>query len=124
MKKYSGFSLIELVIFIIITGILAKGILLSMSAVSSNSPTSLQNIIATQAAQQCIEWFIGQENLNGYSSITCNSTTPAFCTAPSGYTVSSSCSTTTISGDSNYETITVTVTGAGNATLTYVMASH
>jgi hypothetical protein len=71
-----------------------------------------------------MEWFIGQRRMNGYSSIACNSTVPVFCTAPAGYTVTTSCNTTVIGSDSNYETITVTVGGAGNAVLTLLIAQY
>ena len=65
-----------------------------------------------------------QYGCNGYSSILCNSTVPSFCTTPTGYTLTSSCSTTTISGDSNYETITILVNGLGDATLSLLIAKY
>lgn len=122
--KQQGFTLIELVMFIVVTGILATAILLSFVTAMSKTPIILQNTIAMQTARQCMDWFIGQRRMNGYSSITCNSTVPAFCTTPTGYTLTSSCSTTTLSGDSNYETITITVGGPGAATLNLLMAKY
>jgi type II secretory pathway pseudopilin PulG len=124
MKKQQGFTLIELIMFIIVTSILATTILLAFVTALNKTPVVLQNMIADQVAKQCMEWFVGQRRMNGYNSITCNSTTPTFCSAPSGYTISTSCNTTTISGDSNYETIAVTVSGLGNASLSYLMAVY
>lgn len=124
MKKQKGFTLIELVMFIVITSILASAILLSFVTAMSKTPHILQNTIAMQTAKQCMEWFIGQRRVNGYSSIACNSTVPTFCTTPTGYTLTSSCSTTTIGGDSNYETITVTVSGLGDAVLDLLIANY
>jgi prepilin-type N-terminal cleavage/methylation domain-containing protein len=122
--KLKGFTLIELIVFIVIISILASAILLSFVTVMSKTPITLQSIIANQTAKQCAEWFIGQRRMNGYSSITCNSTVPAFCTVPSGYTLTANCSTTPISGDTNYETITITVSGAGSAVLTFLIANY
>ncbi len=124
MKKYEGFTLIELIMFIVITSILASAILLSFVTVMSKTPLILQNTIASQTAQQCAEWFLGQRRVSGYSSFTCNATVPTFCTTPAGYTITSSCSTTTIAGDSNYETIAITVSGAGDAGLNLLLAKY
>ncbi len=124
MKKQQGFTLIELVMFIVITSILASAIFLSFVTAMNKTPPILQNTIASQTALQCAEWFLGQRRLNGYTSFTCNAVVPAFCTAPSGYTVSTSCSTTTIAGDSNYETISITVSGTGDAGLNLLLANY
>lgn len=124
MKQQNGFTLIELVMFIVITSILASTILLSFVTAMSKTPTILQNTIAMQTAKQCMEWFIGQRRINGYNSFTCDSTVPAFCITPAGYTLTSSCTTTTIGGDSNYETLTVTVSGLGNAVLNLLLANY
>jgi prepilin-type N-terminal cleavage/methylation domain-containing protein len=122
--EQKGFTLIELVMFIVITSILAGAVLLGFVNTMNNTPAVLQNTIASQTAKQCMEWFVGQRRVNGYSSIACNSTVPAYCTAPTGYTIATSCSTTTINSDSTYETITVTVSGAGNAALNFLIGKY
>jgi type II secretory pathway pseudopilin PulG len=127
MNKQSGFTLIELTMFIIITGILGVTILLAFVYGLNRSPVESQNAIADLAAEQCAEWFMGQRQLNDYSSITCtNPNTPGYCTTnmPSGYSIVTSCTATTINGDSNYETLTITVSGKGNATLTFVIGNY
>lgn len=124
MKKHSGFTLIELVIFIVITSILASAIMLSFITTMNKAPALLQNMIASQTAQQCAEWFIGQRRVNGYDSITCDSTVPTFCTAPTGFAIAVSCTPTTINSDTNYETITITVSGAGDASTNLLLANY
>lgn len=125
MIKNKGFSLIELILFIVVTAILASTLLLAFNNVLVNSDTSRNQIVAQMTAQQCMEWFVGQRLSNGYSSIACPSTTvPSFCTAPSGYTISVNSACTTISSDANYKTITVTVSGNGDASLTTLIANY
>jgi type II secretory pathway pseudopilin PulG len=127
MKKQGGFTLIELIIFIIITSILGTTILLAFVYALNTSPTTSRNAIADLAAQQCAEWFMGQRQLNGYSSISCtNPNTPSYCSSnmPAGYTISTSCTATTISSDSNYETLSIIVSGNGNAALTLVLGNY
>jgi len=82
-------------------------------------------MIATQTASQCMEWYLGQRALNGYNSISCPSTAvPSFCSAPTGYVLSTNISCTTISGDANYKTIAVTVSGKGTISLTTLIANY
>ncbi len=120
-----GFTLIELIIFIVVTGILASTISLVFVNALNNAPSINQQMIATVTAEKCMEWYLGQRRLNGWSSVTCPSTTvPSFCTAPSGYSLSTNVSCTTISGDSHYQTITVTVSGNGKAALTLLIAGY
>jgi len=125
MRKENGFTLIELVIFIVVTSILASTLMLALVTALKSSPNVNKLMIATFTAEECMEWFIGQRRLNGFSSLTCpNTTVPSFCTAPSGYTLAVNISCTTINGDSNYKTITTTVSGSGNATLTLLIAGY
>lgn len=128
MRKLKGFTLIEILLTLIITGILASTILLATQTALQNTPGLLKENIASQTAKQCIEWYIGQRRLqwgDGYTSISCPSTSvPGFCTAPSGYTISVNVACTTISSDANYKTITVTVGGAGNASLSTMIADY
>lgn len=126
MNKYSGFTLIELVLFIVVTGILASTILLVLVNTALKTPIDRQQVIALENAQQCMEWYLGQRALNGYSSITCSASpsTPTICVLPSGYNFSNSITCTTLSSDPSYKLITVTVSGAGDATLTSLIADY
>jgi len=123
-NKQQGFTLIELVMFIVVTSLLATTILLALITATRDIPTIHQEIVATQTAKQCMEWFIGQQRLNGFTSLTCPSTTtPSFCTTPTGYTLSVNVSCTTINSDTNYKTITVTVSGLGDASFSTLIAA-
>lgn len=122
MKKFSGFTLIELIIFIVVSGVLATTILLSFFVMLQKTPIIHQEMLATQAAKACMEWYIGQRRINGFSSIACNSSVPTLCVAPSGYTTTVACGIYT--GDASYEQITVTITGLGATTLNTLIAKY
>jgi len=115
MRKLSpGFTLIELIIFIVIVGIAATAILLSFQTVLSKSPDTNKQTIATELAEGRMDLIIGQYYIYGLSSFSdiCNGSSPAVCMTISGYTVSSSITGT------GPKTITVTVSGSGSAVLT------
>ena len=115
MKKQRGFTLVEIVTFIVVTGILASAVLTSLVYALKNTPTLHDNMVATRTAEQCMEWFIGQRRLNGYSSVSTGTSVPSFCTAPTGYNAPTvDVSALTISGDSNFKSITLQVTGKGD----------
>ncbi len=128
MRRQKGFTLIEVLILIIVAGITGSAIVLALSTALRSTPQFLQHGIAGQTARNCIEWFIGQRRLilgDGYTSITCpSSTVPAFCTAPSGFTLAVNVACTTINSDANYKTITVTVSGSGAATYSTMIADY
>lgn len=125
MRKLDGFTLIEVIMFMVVVAILAATILLSVSTSLTKAPIVFEDMIATQTAKKCIEWFIGQRRLNGYTAISCpSSTVPSFCSAPTGFTVAVSITCTTINSDANYQTITVTVSDKGNAKLTTLIANY
>lgn len=125
MKIQNGFTLIEILLLIVVLGFLGATMVLTLRNTTEKGSTLLQNATALQTARQCMEWFSGQRQLNGYASISCpSSTVPSYCTAPSGYTLAVSVTCTTISSDANYKTLTVTVSGRGNATLSTLFASY
>jgi type II secretory pathway pseudopilin PulG len=124
-SKQRGFTLIELVLFIMITGLLASTLLLSSVTVLQKSPGVHNQYTAVVTAARCMEWIIGQRRLKGYTTFSCpSSSTPAFCTAPSGFTVSTNISCTTINGDAAYKTVAITVDGGGSVTMTTLLADY
>jgi type II secretory pathway pseudopilin PulG len=129
MKKQCGFTLIELVIFIAVTSILASTVILSTLMLLRNTPSIQSNLIASGIVTQNIEYYIGLRRTLGYSAIPCpNTTIPSFDTGIVGYTVTESIVCTTINGDANYKTLTTTATGlgtnAGSATSTILFANY
>jgi type II secretory pathway pseudopilin PulG len=125
MTTHRGFTLIEVLLLIIVLGLMGSTMVLVFRNATQQSSTLLSNTVALQSARQCMEWFTGQRQLNGYASITCPSTTvPSYCSVPSGYSIAVSITCTTISSDASYKTLTVTVSGNGNATLSTIFASY
>ena len=125
MKHESGFTLIEIVLLIVVVGMLSGTIVSMLLPIAKGTPAIIKNSAAAQSARQCMEWFIGQRNLNGYSSVPCpSSSVPTFCQAASGFSIAAQINCTTISGDSGYKTVTITVSGAGDATLTTLLADY
>lgn len=124
MINSRGFTLIELLIFIVVCALYFSAGFVALTTIPKSLPVQLRSLTALQTARQCLEYFVGQRATNGFASIACPSTSvPAFCSAPSGYTVGVNVACTTISGDANYKTITVTVSGLGNASLTTLIAA-
>lgn len=129
IKSNRGFTLIEVIIFILVMGIIGVTVLISMDTVLRGGSTSKQKTVALQTASQCMEWYLNQRHLNGFSAIPCPSTTvPSFCTPPSGYTISTNISCTQLYGETgaNYKTITVTASSSGTntASLSLLLANY
>ena len=124
-ESQSGFTLIEVIIAIIILALVGRVILFAMTSLTTSMPTLQNNVIALNLARECMEWFVGQRQLQGYASITCpSSTVPSFCTTPSGYSIAVNITCTTINSDTNYKTVSVTVSGNGSATLSTLLALY
>ncbi|GAB4393331.1 MAG: hypothetical protein Tsb005_11120 [Gammaproteobacteria bacterium] len=135
MKKYlftirhslnstSGFTLIELIVFIIAAAILSAGIFIGMDRLLRSPLRPNQITTAQQLARTRMEMILAQRNTVGFGSFidTCaaGSLSP-LCTVPTGYSVSSSITPLNVLGDSNYRQIVVTVTGLSPAELTMVV---
>lgn len=115
MKAKLGFTIIELIMFIVIIGILAGGALTAAVTSLRQSPIARQQTIAMNAAMRCLDFALGQRYLNGYSSISCPSTAvPSYCSVPNGFTISVTTTCKTLYGDpsANYKQITVAVGSA------------
>lgn len=120
-----GFTLIEVIVFIVVTGLVMSTLLLSANTALRNSPSVSQQWIALQTAKRCMEWFLVQRRVNGYSSLTCPSTpSPSACSAPSGFTVTNSITCQTWNSDAAYKTVTVSVSGLANASISMQLGDY
>lgn len=122
MKHQYGYSLIELVIFIIIMGILSSSLLVGLNQATkfSGSPKYLQQ--ASYLANARMQIILMNRHFNGYAALNDPCTvTPALavCTLLDSYETANgfTVSTPVISG-SNPKTITVSVSGNGSVTVT------
>jgi len=119
MRKSQGFTLIELIVFIVVLSIGSITLLMALTTVLNGSSVSHNQATATQTAAQCIEWYLAKRvtSASGYTNITTGTfpggSFPSSCTAPTGFSISTSVVNTTIGGDANYKTITSTVTAGG-----------
>lgn len=124
-RNATGFTLIELVIFIVISAFLIAAVLLAGNTTLLKAPAISNQIAANMLAQQCMEWLLGNRRLNGYNIYSCPSTpTGTLCNSPAGYTVTPSVVCTTLGADSNFKTLTVVITGNGYATLQTLIAKY
>jgi type II secretory pathway pseudopilin PulG len=117
MINQTGFTLIETLLLIVVLSILATTLLLGLNTAGLKMPLTLSEITNEQAAKQCIEYFLGQRRLLGYTAFTCpSSTVPALCSSnlASNQTMTVNVSCTTINTDANYMTITASVSGSGS----------
>lgn len=124
MIKQHGFTLIELIVFIVVAA-LAVATVFPIVIALKNIEIIPNQTKAQQLIQGRMELILEQRIINGFSTFTdpcTGGSPPAACTPPSGYTVSAAM--TNWNGDPNYTVITVTVTGSSQATLTSLVAHY
>lgn len=110
-------TLIEVIIFILVVGVMSTGALTVFTTVLKNSNRPNYLIKANLLASARMNLIIQQRMVNGYANINdpCSSGVLAVCTSlnTTGYTVNSS-----FVPDASGTTATVIVSGAGDSTLT------
>ena len=121
-----GYTLIELVVFIAVVGIMVAGVFGPINNVLLHAPHNLKQTTALDIAQTRMDLLLNQARYRGFDSVSvfndpCQP--PIDCT-PIGLVVNFSVSTgwTGDPGNTDYKTITVTVNGDGAATLTALIA--
>ncbi len=126
MKKFIlGFTFIELVIFIVVSSIIAVTIFKASTTSLLGSGGTSDQITANNIAQQCMDYMLGNRRLNGYTTYSCPSTPGgSLCTTQAGFTLTNSVTCTTLGSDTNFKTLTVVVSGNGNATLNTLIANY
>lgn len=119
MIRQQGFTLIEIIAFIIVVGIIATGILLAFNTVLFHSSEPGKLLQANQLAHARMQLILQQRLINGFDNLsdpceTMPSLTPCQTLATfadnNGLNVSSS-----ITGDSTAKTVTISVRGAGSS---------
>ncbi len=127
IRRSAAFSLLEMIIFIVVLGVLMASIVAAMSSSLRNSPQAGGLDAAAELAQQRMELILGQRRAVGFAGFAdpCNpGPGPAICTPPAGYAVAS----TIVSGFgadlTNYKVVSVNVTGTAAITATALVANY
>lgn len=119
MKQHkTGFTLVELIIFIVVLSIAVSAIFSAFSVALQQSFTANYQTTVIELAQGRMELILGQKRLKGFAGFTDPCPGAPACTLPaalSTYSVSTSISATTIGSDNNYAIIRVTATGPSNS---------
>jgi type II secretory pathway pseudopilin PulG len=118
-QKQYGFSIIELITFIVTIGIIVSGLLIGINQAQRYSGIPRTTPQASFLANARMQIILMNRDINGYTALNDPCTvTPDLdiCTVLSDYALANNfiVSTPTISG-SNPKTITINITGAGNA---------
>jgi type II secretory pathway pseudopilin PulG len=129
-----GVTLVELIVFIIIVGVLVSGVIGGFSTMMRGSATPKQITLALQYAQERMELIRAQKDRLGFAGFTAasfdpclNGSTHPACSSTPGATVTVSPLDVTgacMGNDANYKCITVTVSDATtNAQLAQLIAA-
>lgn len=131
-SRQQGVSIIELIAFIVIIGIIGTVILIPLGTMLRDSEDNDQLNVAMMLANATMEWRWGQREHQQWSDFpngtsTCTQEICTFIPIPDGYSVITTIATGW-SSSTNYKQITVTVTGnklgQGSATLKSLFAKY
>lgn len=128
--KQVGFSLVELVIFIVVMGVMATGLMAVFQSALSGSGVPGQMTTAMQLAQERMELVLATKRLQAVYDATAFDPCipgpgPAICTpAVAGYTVNVTVNDPSPTFGAGYSEITVAVTGTSQASLTTLVANY
>lgn len=125
VTKQSGFTLVEIALFLVVMGIVSSGLAVIFVTALSRVPEIDKKNKAIEIAQQRMDIILGQKANVGYANFAdpCVSSPPAVCNFSGNYTVSSSI-TTGYNGNNNFKLISVTVTGNASASLTSLVGNY
>ncbi len=126
-RHAGGFTLIELVIFIVITGVLIAGLGAVFSTTMKGGAEPGRLTQTTQIAQERMELILGRRRAVGFTAFTDPCPASPLCApGPAGYAVAATI-VTGWNGNPNYKVVTVTVTetatGLTVASLTSVVSA-
>ncbi len=114
----NGYTLIELVVFMIIVSIAAAGILLGLNVALTAYPDEVNARRAMEIANTRMEYVVGRSDIYALPDNCSDVSPPPICSVPADFTVD----TTYTPLSATDFTVTVAVTGAGYATLVTVVA--
>ena len=135
-SRMSGFTLIELVVFIVLIGTAAVGLIMSMRYVMPQQFAGATSTQATQIAQARMELVLAQRDVDAYEGVAdpCVVGTPvaALCTNPLGFNVTVAGVSTALAWSTQtsaaYKLVTVTVKDSSNtrtlASVTSMMSNY
>ncbi len=122
-----GFTLVEIVIFIVVAGVLVAGLIVAMGSSLRGSSQAGQTDMAAEIAQTRLELILAQKRAVGFAAFAdpCSpGPGPAACTAPTGYAVTSTIVAGWGGDPTNYKLVTVSVTGAFAASVTALVSNY
>lgn len=119
-----GFSLLELIVFIVVIGVLMAGLVVAFSTPLQKSPIAGGLDTAAELAQQRMELILAQRRAVGFSTFSDPCPGPAICTQPAGYTVTSNIVAGYAADPINYKIVTVNVIGKSVLTATALVANY
>ena len=120
----NGFSLIEVIVFIVVLGVLVAGLVVAFGSQLQNSPVAGRLDSAAELAQQRMELILAQRRAMGFAAFADPCPGPAICTPPTGYTVTSSIVAGYGADPTNYKIVTVSVSGSSSITATALVANY
>lgn len=121
-----GFSLIEAIIFIVVTGVMVAALAVAFGGTLRSSPQAGVLDRLAELTQQRMELILAQRRAAGFAAFAdpcVPGPGPAACTVPAGYTVTSS-----IAGGwtdpANFKVVTVAVTGGSSTVSTSALVAN
>ena len=138
MIKHKGFTLVELVIFVVILAIVSSTLMFTTSVMLRYTPIEHNLTEASAISTKCAEYLLGQRYINDFefNGQSCPggavyNATPSFCNTPaSDFLTSVKIECTTVNGSSAYKLITVdtslveTSRGAGGSILKLLISDY
>ena len=119
-----GFSLIEVIVFIVILGVLMAALVIAFASPLLSSPDAGRLDLAAELAQQRMELILAQRRAAGFAAFADPCPGPAICTPPTGYAVTSSIVAGYGADPTNYKIITVNVSGTSAISATALVANY
>jgi type II secretory pathway pseudopilin PulG len=122
-----GFTLIEVVIFIVVAGVLVAGVIVALGSSLRGSTQAGQTDLAAEIAQTRLELILAQKRATSFAAFAdpcIPGPGPAACTPPTGYAVTSSIVTGWGGDPTNYKVVTVSVSGFFSASASALVSNY